>query len=281
MRTMKAGFIGFLPSFEKFDELEETLKGYANIGYRGLEFGDILLNGDLAQNLKKLNSWGLEPLSVMLPFGADVKNVPEIVKNAQAIGVHRAAAFTSRVAAYRFGMLDKMPSYDEVMREIEDFDAVAKELRKEGVIASFHNHDVEFLTFYRGKSAFDLMVENSEYLKFELDCGWALYGHRNPVQVMDELGEKLCAVHIKDWTWGNVEQGSFPDARIDENRARNAMPRFTMPGTGNLPLSECLKKAAEMGMDYAIVEQDFMYHHSMRDTLWGAYLNMKETGFVE
>ena len=34
-------------------------------------------------------------------------------------------------------------------------------------------------------------------------------------------------------------------------------------------------------MDYAIVEQDFQFNLTEAETLRAAYLNMKETGFVE
>ena len=182
-----------------------------------------------------------------------------------------------------YGINKYLTNNDEVMEEIERFNAVAKELAKEGIVTSFHNHDAEFLTFYKGKCAFDYMVENSEYLKFELDCGWATYGHADPLKVLDKLGDKLCAIHIKDYTYGNAVQTLVRPGRPapDENLAQNRMPRFTAPGTGELNLRGCLEKALAMGMDYAIVEQDFMYNLTQHETLTAAYLNMKETGFVE
>ena len=38
------------------------------------------------------------------------------------------------------------------------------------------------------------------------------------------------------------------------------MPRFTTPGTGLLDLKGCLETASGMGMEWAIVEQDFQYN---------------------
>jgi len=284
MTKLKAGFIGFVPFGGTPDEIYAALESYAKIGYSGFEGGDMLLrNGDPAENLARVKAFGMEPLSVGLGRGAmDLSIVPDVVERAKKVGVKRAATFVGCVGNYRFGGRETPPTYDEVMKEIEDLNAIAKELAKEGIVTSFHNHDAEFLTFYKGKCAFDYMVENSEYLKFELDCGWALYGHFDPVKTLDKLGDKLCAVHIKDFTYGNAVSPARPGApAVDENLRQISMPRFTTPGTGLLPLAACLEKSLELGMDYAIVEQDFMYHMNQFDTLTGAYLNMRETGFVE
>ena len=40
----------------------------------------------------------------------------------------------------------------------------------------------------------------------------------------------------------------------------------------------CLMPAS---IPYAIVEQDFQYHLTELETLTGAYLNIKETGFLD
>ena len=96
-----------------------------------------------------------------------------------------------------------------------------------------------------------------------------LYGGHDPVQFMKDVGPRLSAVHIKDFVEGEVK---------NEN---NIMPRFTTPGTGLLPLKDCLAAAFDLGMDYAIVEQDFQNKVTELQTLTAAYVNMRETGFVE
>ena len=283
MNKLKAAFIGFVPFGS--DDFYPILESYAKIGYKAFESGDMLLRkGDAAENLARVKSFGMEPLSVGLGMGnVSLDVVPGVIEKAKKLGVNRAATFVGVVAQHRFGQRKEVPTYDEVMEEIERFNAVAKELAKEGIVTSFHNHDAEFLTFYKEKRAYDYTVENSEYLKFELDCGWAAYGHADPLKVLDKLGDKLCAIHIKDYTYGNAVQTLVMPGRPapDENLAQNRMPRFTAPGTGELNLRGCLEKALAMGMDYAIVEQDFMYNLTQHETLTAAYLNMKETGFVE
>ena len=291
MNNLKAGLIGFLPMGAPMDEVFARLKNYAEIGYKGVEMGDMFLrSGDPDENLARLRDLGMEPLSTSLPMGGapDVSDVPEINQKAHKLGVHRAACMGSAMRLHVIGMRvqELFPSYDESMKELEGLEAVAKELAKEGIDVSFHNHETEFLTFYNGEAWFDLMVKNSEYLKFELDAGWALYGHRNPVKVMDMLGDRLCAIHIKDYMEGNVPRKSRPLPGMDtEKRYQFStpmnFPNICAPGAGKLPTYDILEKAVAMGLDYAIIEQDFQKILTQEESVLLAYLLMKETGFVE
>ena len=285
MKKMKAAFIGFTPHGLSFDETFDCLKKYHELGYAATEVGEFLLSeGDPAENVKRLESFGMKALLHTLPRreepGFSLDMVPEVIEKCNQTGIRWAATYAGCVATYRFGGRPDYPGYDEVMRELETLNAIAKELAKEGITLTFHNHDAEFQTFYQGKPTFYHMVDNSEYLKFEVDTGWALYGHFDPVEVLDYVGDKLYAIHVKDWTYGNAVQ-TFPGRPVDENKAQNAMPHFTTPGNGFLPLRAILKKASEMGMEYAIIEQDFTDILDNENILRAAYLNMKETGFVE
>ena len=280
---MKAGFIGFMPFGLDFDQTIEQLKKYRELGYTATEHATFLLKGDVEENKKKLADIGVEALCVGLGMGGTYtdEDIKKVIDQAKKTGVKRAATFAGCVGMHRFGIRPTPPTYDEVMAEIENLNYVAKELAKEGIVTTFHNHDAEFQAFYKGKSAFYTMVDESEYLKFEVDTGWALYGHFDPVKVLKYCGDKLNCIHIKDWTYGNaVQTMTRPGVEVDPNAYQNAMPRFTAPGTGFLPLAAVLEQADEMGMEHAIVEMDFMYHMDQAETLRAAYLNMKETGFV-
>ena len=90
---------------------------------------------------------------------------------------------------------------------------------------------------------------------------------------VDQLGDRLCAIHIKDYQEGT---------RLVERPKRTIVrPKFTTPGTGVLDLKGVLQKALDMGIDYAIIEQDNMNNRDPLSTAQAAYYNMKETGLVE
>ncbi len=277
MSKMKAGFIGFMPYGETDVNPYALLESYAKLGYKGFEGGDLLLrSGDPAENLKRVQSFGIEPITIgyMSMPGRPAPTVAELIQKAKTIGVDSVTTYAGVVGMHRFGMRPERPTYDEVMQEIENYEAMATEMGKEGISFVFHNHDVEFLETYRGVPAFYLMAANTEHLKFELDVGWCTYAGSNPVRVIKEYGDRLYALHIKDFVDGKVEQ-TLPGGGV------NVMPRFTTPGTGKLDLAGCLKAGLDLGLEWAIVEQDFQYNLTQYETLNAAYLNMKETGLVE
>lgn len=278
MTKMKAGFIGFMPFGDPNMDFYGLLKTYAELGYRGFEGGDMLLrNGDPIENLKKVKSYGIEPITMgymkSIPGGREIK-LGDIINNAHKIGVKRITTFSGVVASYRFGRLTELPSYDEVMREIEDYESVAAECAKEGIVFAFHNHDIELSHCYKGVPALYLMCANSEHLTIELDVGWVLAGGKDPVRVIQDLGNRICALHIKDFIPGVVEQ------KQADGRSYN-MPRFVTPGTGLVDLAGCLEEGTKLGLEWAVVEQDFQYNLTQKETLTCAYLNMKETGFLD
>lgn len=290
MKKMKAGLIGFLPFGGTMDETFNTLEKYAKIGYKGVEMGDMFLrSGDPDENLKRLHDLGMEPLSTSLPMGkVDTTALADVIERAHKLGVHRAACMGSSMRLHEIGMKvqEHFPTYDESMEELESLETAARELAKEGIDVTFHNHETEFLTFYNGEAWFDLMVKNSEYLKFELDTGWALYGHRDPVKVMDMLGDRLAALHLKDYMEGNVPRKSralpgMDGTKLYQFNTPHNFPNLCAPGAGKLPIYDILEKAQQMGLDYAIIEQDFQKILTQEESVLLAYLVMKETGFVE
>jgi sugar phosphate isomerase/epimerase len=277
MKKMKSGFIGFIPSSAKGEDFYSLLKQYSEIGYKGFEQGSGLLEGDVDANLKRVKEFGIEPIVVALP-GTPSPDLGLLAEQCHKIGVTRVVTYISVAAQHRFGMRPTPASYDEVMKEIESFEKTAAFFKDEGIKFLFHNHDAEVATKFTGKSILELMYANTDDLSFELDVGWVTYGGGNPVDYINRFGNRISALHIKDFTDGWVQQVISPEKK---SKYKNMMPRFTTPGTGKLDLYGCLKAGSDIGIEWAIVEQDFQYNLTEKETLTAAYLNMKETGLVE
>ncbi|MBQ9048336.1 MAG: sugar phosphate isomerase/epimerase [Solobacterium sp.] len=281
MEKMKAGFIGFVPRGVQGEEWFKIIGEYAAIGYKAFEHGSPLLNGDVEANLARVKAMGIQPL-VMGMFarpGQPAPTLEETAENCHKVGVTRVATYVSVAATYRFGMRKTPPTYDEIMAEIEEFERKATFFKGEGIDFMFHNHDTEIAMKVAGMPILQLMYANTENLKFELDTGWVLYGGGCPVDYIHRYADRISMLHIKDFTDGWVEQPAMPG--MDSGGYKKMMPRFTAPGTGKLPLREVLKAGIEEGIEWAVVEQDFMNNLNQKDTLTAAYLNMKETGLIE
>jgi sugar phosphate isomerase/epimerase len=275
MNKLKVGFIGFMPFTAKGEEYFGYLKDYAEIGYKGFENGSgLLADGKAEENLARVRSYGIEPIDIgLMSFpGRPEPTIDEVIRQAHQLGVKRVVAFNNLASLYRFGGRPEPASYDEIMGEIENFEKKASALKAEGIDFMYHNHDVELKQCYRGVPQLQFIAANSENITFELDCGWATYAGANPVALIHQLGNRISALHIKDYVEEIVGYRGMPNVKV---------PQFTTVGTGKLDLYGCLKAGAEEGREWAIVEQDFQNKLTPKETLTAAYLNMKETGFVE
>ena len=70
-----------------------------------------------------------------------------------------------------------------------------------------HNHDGEFRTRYvdtegdgQLKSAWQILVENTDprYVDFQLDVGWATIGGEDPAALIEQFGDRIELLHVKD-----------------------------------------------------------------------------------
>ena len=284
MDKMKAALIatGFMPKdMDAFEAVEKL----AAMGYKGYEMIMFAMGMDMAtgkskytmdEAVAKIREVGMEPLTTVFSIGDPRRplDITELIKQNHDYNIGRATCMGGPITNYRFGSVDEPRGYDDCMRDVEELEKVAAALKKEGIVVCYHNHDIEFTTCFKGVPYYYLMAANTDDLKFELDTGWATYGGFDPVQLMNQLGDRLCAVHIKDFADGFRMGSNYGSREV-------SMPIFTTPGTGNLKLKEVLATACKMGIDYAIIEQDYMRNLDPLATAQAGYYNMKETGYVE
>jgi sugar phosphate isomerase/epimerase len=270
---MKAGITGFIP---KGADIFETLDSYAKMGYKAFEGAGRLLNleGDPADNAKRVRDMGLE----LITLGANVQNgnqpdVKELIANAAIVGVKRVTVYHSSATAWRFADREELPGYEEIKKELQTIDSMGKELAKEGITLVFHNHDQEFITCYDGVPLIWRLAVECPDLKFEPDLGWVRYAGWDPAAFIRQLGDRVVSLHVKDYIPGdNFEYKPLCTVRV---------PRYCAPGAGEVNLYEAFKAASEIGVEWAIIEQDMQYELTHAESVQAAYYNMKDTGFVE
>ena len=265
MEKMRAGFIGYL---RPEDHFWADIQKLAALGYRGIESPEaFLMVGDVEENIKRLENMGMRVLCAYASLDAvRAHEIGDMVRAARLMKTDRVACYVSAVNG---SFWNCPPTYDAVRRDIEQLELLAGELEKEGLSLTYHNHYQDFLVRYNGVTCFDMMLSQTEKLKIQLDAGWALNAGVDPCMLMRRLGNRLAALHVKDYRSGEKREDA------------GYRPVFTSVGCGELPVGRVLQTACEIGLDYAVVEQDEMDHLSAMQSLTAAYLNMKETGFVE
>lgn len=193
-------------------------------------------------------------------------------------------------------------TYDDLMKQCEEFNRIGKFLHEEGIQYLYHNHQMEYRTF-NGKTILDHIVENTdpEYVGLELDTFWTMRGGQNPVDMLKKYGNRIKLVHQKDFAWDSMEainlNGSTPEdlevkpgdilglgpessyvqkcgshEPITEEYAaefqRRRRSSFTEIGTGIMDIQAIIDTASACtAAEYIILEQDYTSMPSQFDSI--------------
>ena len=72
-----------------------------------------------------------------------------------------------------------------------------------GLTLGYHNHSFEFLKLPNGKYPMELILDQDENLKFEIDLGWTTAGKANPIEWIDKYKNRIIAYHLKKDFYSN------------------------------------------------------------------------------
>jgi sugar phosphate isomerase/epimerase len=293
-RKMKAGITMFQKiGSDPWDRLETLAK----IGYRTSQDAVMTVQrtpGDLDENIARYKAMGMAFYSAMVAPGktpvqfnysakptivegyhdlgfahrVDDEQIAKTVATCEKFAINLVTQYSSPILNPRFGL--KPCERDIFYEAIEKMETTAERFKATGIRYCYHNHDLEFLTAYDGKTAFEQLLSRTSSLAIELDVGWVLAGCEDPERILKRCAARVASLHMKDLVPGTW-------VRQQSNEVR---PTFTALGTGMLKLESILQAAFEQGLTWAIVEQDDMRNLSELETATVSYLNMKETGFV-
>ncbi|MEE6283340.1 family 16 glycoside hydrolase, partial [Georgenia sp. MJ170] len=139
-------------------------------------------------------------------------------------------------------------SLEETLATADAMDRLGQRSVDAGIGKFFgHNHDSEFTTTfeYEGEdlSVWEILVAETdpELVTFELDVAWAAHAGVDVPALIEEHGDRIELLHIKDAT----------------NVAGEGSPTFVKLGEGEVPLQEILAAAAEHAeVAYFVLEYD-------------------------
>lgn len=212
--------------------------------------------------------------------------------------------------------MGQFSTYDDLMRQCENFNRIGKQLREEGITFLYHNHEFEFRTF-QGKTILDTLRENTDpnYLSFELDTFWTMRAGLDPVEVLRQFGSRVRLVHQKDFPWDSLQainligltneeremkpgevvglNGNSSYAKsggkhiVSEDEAereyrRLRMTSFTEIGSGIMPIQKIIDTAnAYTEAEYMILEQDFTRMPNQIDSIQKSMEGFKKFRGIE
>lgn len=175
-----------------------AIETVAKYGYKGMEFAGFF--GNSAEKVKQcmdengVSAWGTHT-------GVDQlteDKLAETIRYHKEIGCNLCI-----VPGADFSTL-------EALKKLADIFAKAQpEMAKHGITLAYHNHDAEFKPNNDGIIAHDWLRDNTD-VAFELDTFWAFFAGLDPIAKLEELGERVVAIHLKD---GIRENGNYDEGR--------------------------------------------------------------------
>lgn len=166
-------------------DLRGALKKVSEMGYKTVEFAGFF--GHDAKTVKSwLDEYGLEAVGTHTGYKALEDDFDGVVAYHKAIGCENVIIP---------GI--SLKTMAEVDAFVEKSNKWNKDLAKEGLTLHYHNHDWEFLTMEEGFVPHDELQRRTDML-FEIDTYWVFVAGKDPLEVLDKLGDRVKVIHLKD-----------------------------------------------------------------------------------
>ena len=229
------------------EELEADLDGslakLADTGLRTVEAFDFVRRADALKT--SFERYGLSSPTAHAVLVEKEANTPdglltrppaeEVFAAAQELGV--------QVVIDPYVPLEHWQTIDDVRRNADRLNEAAAKASALGLRVGYHNHDHELSATIDGTPVLEVfagLLDSAVLL--EVDLYWATAGGADPVALLQRLGDRVVAVHVKD---GPIRPGT----------TSRLLPRDQQPaGRGDVPLVAALEAAPSA--EYAVIEFD-------------------------
>ncbi len=201
-----------------------TVARIAEIGFRQVEPFGLVEHGPVLAGL--LDQHGLTaPTSHQRLIGTDLDPVLEM---AEALGV--------RTVIDPYVDPEQWQTADGVTQVAVQLNEVAARAAERGIAIGYHNHHFELESVIDGRHALELFAEQLDpAVQLEVDTYWAAAGGADVLALLERLGDRVTALHVKDG-----DRSLDPKAQV-------------AVGAGSMPVADIL--AAAPGR-LAVVELD-------------------------
>lgn len=235
----------------------DTMRRMKKAGYGGIELCSFMLHpsGFLVKFMTKAagmpvgNGGKLDWKRLIKESGLSVVSVHQdlgsIERDPQTAAREAKQFHTDKIVItgmYRFPYQDA----GEVRQLAGRLNRAGTALRAEGIALLYHNHNCEFLQVEPGKSAYRLLMEETdpEAVNFEFDSYWFAEGGADPLEWMERLGSRMKLWHINDRGARLSGPAMTPILKTDSAEL----------GTGNMPLEALAEQAKRANVEAVVLE---------------------------
>lgn len=244
-------------------DLEFTLRRCKAIGYDSIQMGrpSFMTAKDFKALLDEVGMGEPSSGGDYLRMMKDPDAIREYIEDAHTLGVNYIEIGTMprefRESAYGF------------QTYAENLNKIAAELKKEGMRLLYHPHALEFYSLGGGRKGMDILFEETdpEGVNFVLDTHWMTCGGVSPVEWIHKVKGRMSIIHFKDYA---IIGGA-------EDHIERVCKQFAEVGEGNIPWESVIAACRDIGVEYAVVEQDIC-KGSPFDSLEISFRNMVKLG---
>jgi len=193
-----AEYIGFGTDAATIERTRTVLAALSEIGYRNVE--PFTLSGLTAEEYRALlDEYGLKASARHVDVGtpADPADIEAILEENRILGIRYFGS----------GGTPNFATEAEWVAYAQYLDAVGEQARQAGQTLMVHNHNWEFERVFGDRTAYDILLATTDprNVVFQLDLYWATRAGVDPVDVLEEYGNRIQLFHVKD-----MAAGAFP-----------------------------------------------------------------------
>lgn len=255
IKAVQQIMLGSVTKNEK--ETLETLNRIKKAGYDGIELNGFMIRPTsfLVRTMTKMAgmpvgkggnyNWaflvkqaGLQVVSVHEDLGTIQRESDTVITEAKNFGTDKVVI----TGMYRFDYSDK----NAVLKLARDLNEAGETLKQSGIHLLYHNHNCEFRKVEPGKTAYDLLIENTDpdLVGFEFDSYWPTEAGVSAISLMEKLGSRMKLYHINDRGTRLEGASMTPILKSDSMEL----------GYGNMNLKELVTQALRVNVDAVILE---------------------------
>jgi sugar phosphate isomerase/epimerase len=228
------------------DDLDAALAAIRDAGFKQVEAA--ALPKKTAKEIRAaLDRAGLDCVSAHHPFGDIQPKFDEVIAFDKELGVKFVICSSPGYKdAPAPGSKPRPYSLDDWKYNAEHFDRMGEKAKAVGVKFGYHNHTREFVLTEGKTPYFELLrMTDPALVTFELDCGWAVVGGKNPADLLRDYPHRISMLHVKDFI------------ALPANAAPGQEPLVTELGKGSIDYKPVFAQAAKtQHIQHAFVEQE-------------------------
>jgi sugar phosphate isomerase/epimerase len=171
------------------EDLAGTVARIADIGFSQVEPYNFAATPDLGAALKASSLTA--PTAHAHFVGISDDELASLFDAANELGIERV--IDPHVPA------DRWQDADSIATIAAQLNSVAAIAAKHGVTIGYHNHAHELESLIDGRTALEVLTDSlATEVKLEVDTYWAFVGGQDPVALLERLGDRVVALHVKD-----------------------------------------------------------------------------------